>query len=182
MKNFRISAIIIFVCVAPYRRKRADLCKRSSICAYLSIAPIREKKPTSKEKINAKLLRPGEKIVRITLFGGPIPFAHLRDLKFEAETLLRQIRFGLKEFTQITNIVLVFHDCGYYANVFRHVSKQEKLNDAVKASRFLRRHIAKAKKISAYYDTSAGGKTSFLRCKARCLVRADQTQMPIQTA
>ncbi len=118
-------------------------------------------------KINRKLLKRGEKIVRITLFGGPIPFAHPEDLKPEAGCLLKQVRFGLSVFP-ITDIVLVFHDCGYYVNVPRHVTKQTKLHDAMKAGRFLRDHISKVK-IRVYYDVSAKNKVSFLRYKARHL-------------
>ena len=125
-------------------------------------------------KINQKLLKPGEKITRLTLYGGPIPFAHPRDLRAGAESFLEQIRFGMKmpgEF-QIPEVVLVFHDCGFYANVPFSVTRQTKLHDVVRAIRFLRKHIHRIK-IRAYYDSSVGDKISFIRYRARRLACAN---------
>lgn len=76
-------------------------------------------------KINQKLRKPGEKIIRLSVFGGPICLAYSRELKKDCDFLLRQLRFANKTFG-IKEIVLVGHDCGYYKCIPMHADEEKK--------------------------------------------------------
>lgn len=177
MQLAKICAIIIFVASRTLygfmgRCKRWTFDKRRLDVRLFVYCSDPRKEADLENKVNQKLLHPGEKIARITLYGGPVPLAHPADLRDEAACLLKQIRFSMKlpvPFA-VTEVVLVFHNCGYYANVSRLVNKRAKQNDVVTAMRFLRKHIHGIK-IRAYYDNSNGDNIHFIRYR-RQLARA----------
>lgn len=109
-------------------------------------------------KIKEKLLRPGEKPVKISVLGGPICFAHPEELEDEVKGVTKQLRFAHKVF-RFDEIVLVGHDCGYYANVSRQHSSAEKKKDMSRAVSNLKKIFKN--RITAYYDCSEHGQTRF---------------------
>jgi len=57
------------------------------------------------------------------LLGGPISLAYPEHLPIEyALLMLRQIPFALSQFTNVEELIVVGHDCGYYAQIPRHGS------------------------------------------------------------
>ncbi len=71
-----------------------------------------------REEIERQLV-PDQKdqFVFISVLGGPIALAYAKELKIDYNYLVSQILFAVKVFPTISQIILVGHDCGYYANI-----------------------------------------------------------------
>lgn len=114
------------------------------------------------EKIQ-KLLRPGEKIARHSTFSGPLCFAYPEDLREKFITLMGEIRFFINEFGSDgkAEIVLVWHNCGFYKSILLRADKQTMKNDAIRGTEFLKRRIRHGARIASYYDNSSDNNISF---------------------
>jgi hypothetical protein len=112
-------------------------------------------------KIDQALILPGEKVARISLFGGPIFIAHPIHFRDSASMLLSQIDFAVQKFL-VEEIVAIGHDCGFYDTTpaLSALSKEDKQRDILRVRRALaNRHPARA--IRAFFDSSDESKTCF---------------------
>jgi len=112
-------------------------------------------------KINKSLILPGEKVMRITTFGGPIFLAHPIVFRSQANTMLDQIRFAIEKFKP-EKIVLVGHNCGFYQEdvSLSKLSVEDKKRDIFRIRKMLdSRHSGQAFK--AYFDISNEQSTKF---------------------
>jgi hypothetical protein len=112
-------------------------------------------------KINEQLLsrneRDGsERVSLLSFYGGPMCLAYPkhRFLEDDAAWLLRQIRAGIKISPEISDVVLVGHNCGYYNYVLILADEAKKREDLKTAARYLRENI-RTVKVATYYDNES---------------------------
>jgi hypothetical protein len=114
---------------------------------------------------NQGLLIHGRKFDRIVIYGGPTSLAYPGpdDLETDYRFLAHQLRFGLKTFpppeeTRKKRIVLIGHNCGYYANILRHVSEQQKRDDLFVMVKTVKQLFHGNVDVEAYYAIPADKK------------------------
>ena len=114
------------------------------------------------EKVKQKLLAPDERAIFLSFLGGPVCLAYPENLAIDANWLLEHIRVSQQMFPELTEIVLVGHDCGYYANIpnMANASSSRKKGDIVKGTAFLESQNL-GLGISAYYDSDNDAETPF---------------------
>ena len=112
-------------------------------------------------KVDEKLLEPGEKIILISLLGGPICLAHPETLKVEADCLLKQIRDAQTIFPDADEVVLIGHECGFYSAVLGMMTSTEaKKRDLAEGANFLVNNICDIA-VSAHFDISTEDEVAF---------------------
>jgi len=112
-------------------------------------------------KINDQLLsrseRDGdERVSLLSFYGGPVCLAYPKHrlLENSAIWLLGQIRAGIKISPEISDVVLIGHNCGYYNYVLILADEAKKREDLKTAARYLRKNI-RTVKVAAYYDNES---------------------------
>ena len=114
------------------------------------------------EKIRQKLLAPGERAIFLSFLGGPVCLAYPEDLKRDANWLLGHIRVSKQMFHDLTDIILVGHDCGFYTNIqnMANTRASRKRGDIIRGADFLKEQNL-GLNISAYYDSDNDVETPF---------------------
>lgn len=87
-------------------------------------------------EIKKQLILPHQKFIALGILGGPISLVHKKDLTAAHDCLLQQIYFALKTFEppnaspeEQFEFRVIGHNCGFYANVSKHFSLQDKMTD-----------------------------------------------------
>jgi len=112
-------------------------------------------------KICQKLLVPGEKIMRLANCGYPIVLSHPIAFPHEANTLLRQINFMIREFHP-EQIVFPGHDCGWYEESVLTTGTIlfEKKRDILRIHKMLLRRYP-SQVFKSFFDVTQGEKVQF---------------------
>lgn len=94
------------------------------------------------KKIKQELIQPEEMFAKVGVLGGPISLANPEHLPTECNFLLAQIHFVLGTLPDITRLVVIGHDCGFYKQItHKKVTLNDKKEDLAKAAVFLKEHF-----------------------------------------
>lgn len=99
-------------------------------------------RPNLWKYIKQDLIPQNEIWVPIGVLGGGVCLANQEALPQEFNFLLAQIYFAMGTFPKAKKIIVVSHDCGYYARITQaKVSIEKKKKDVAKAVVFLKKQI-----------------------------------------
>jgi hypothetical protein len=136
--------------------QNGSLLRRNNVRIFIYCADPSEEADLER-KISALLAEPEEKIIRISVFGGPIALAYPEALKSTCSVLLGQIRFAVKKFP-VDEIVLVGHNCGFYSEIRER--RPNKKADLARASENIARYF-RCVKVTAVFEETKDGETTF---------------------
>jgi hypothetical protein len=125
----------------------------TGICIYCSDPRV----PLWKN-IKKHLILPGQHFIAIGILGGPISLANPGEIPVQFAALLEQIHFALKSFSRDKKdfeFLSVGHDCGFYANMRRQVSLEDKKFDVQNGCEYLEDRFKKPAR-GYFYDESIG--------------------------
>jgi len=142
--------------LAMVATQRSTLLWRNSVRIFIYCADPREEADLE-SKIFALLTDPEERVIRISLLGGPLALAYPEALKSVCSALLGQIRFATKRF-RVDEIVLVGHNCGFYSEIRER--RPNKKADLSRAAENVARYFRNAR-VKAVFEETIDGKTTF---------------------